>query len=64
MSISEQEAKKRAAKSKRTKAANLLVKQTEKAELAKEKTVSAKLRSELKAIKYLIDKNWTPPGGK
>ena len=64
MSITEQEAKKRAAKSKRTKTANEKSKQDVKDALAVEKTKTAKLRSELKAIKYLINKNWTPPGGK
>ncbi len=62
MSLSEDEARKRAAKAKRTKTANTNKRQAELDELAKEKTKSAKLRSELKAIKYLIDKNWVPGG--
>ncbi len=64
MSLSDTEAKKRSAKAKRTKTVNLNKRQAELDELAKQKTKTAKLRSELKAYKDLIGKGWTPPGSK
>ena len=64
MSITEQEAKKRASKSKRTKTANEKARQDVKDSLAKEKTKTARIRSELKAYKDLIAKGWSPPGSK
>ena len=64
MSITEQEAKKRASKSKRTKTANEKARQDVKDELAKEKTKTARIKSELKAYKALITAGWSPPGGK
>jgi len=64
MSLSEQEAKKRAAKAKRTKSANEKTKQEVIDKLATEKTKTARIRSELKAYKDLIAKGWSPPGGK
>ena len=64
MSLSVDEAKKRAAKAKRTKSANERIKQQESDKLATEKTKTAKLRSELKAYKDLIRQGWSPPGGK
>ena len=64
MSLSTEEAKKRANKAKRTKTANEKAKQDIKDTLAKEKTKTARIRSELKAYKALINKGWSPPGGK
>lgn len=64
MSLSEEEARKRANKAKRTKTANEKIKQGEIITLAKERTKTAKLRSELKAYKDLIKQGWSPPGGK
>jgi len=64
MSLEKTKAEKSAAKAKRTKAANLKIKQEEMIELARQKTKTAKLRSELKAYKDLIRQGWSPPGGK
>ena len=61
MSISDEEAKKRASKSKRTKNANEKARQDIKDTLAKEKTKTARIKSELKAYKDLIAKGWSPP---
>lgn len=64
MSLSNEEAKKRAAKAQRTKNANLKLKQAETDKLVSEKRTTAKLRAELKAYKDLISQGWSPPGGK
>ena len=64
MSLSEEEARKRANKAKRTKTANEKSRQQVIDTLAREKTKTARIRSELKAYKDLIAKGWSPPGGK
>ena len=64
MSLSDEEKRKRAAKARKTKTANEKKVQADLDKLSKEKLKTAKLRAELKAIKYLIDKNWVPDGGK
>ena len=64
MSLSEDEARKRAAKARKTKNANERKIQADRDQLATEKTKTAKLRSELKAYKDLIRQDWSPTGGK
>ena len=64
MSLSDEEKRKRTAKARKTKNANEKKVRDDLNTLAKEKTKTAKLRSELKAYKDLIKQGWSPPGGK